>query len=130
MQAWQPLLKSKMGKTEQSHVQVAFAVAICNILVFAAITEFYQRLHGHIGEALINSLMERVCLQLLLIARRRARACPSIYAKGCNTASTAATNPKYIQHNDGVKRCAPSLQHLAMPTRPTVLSACFGLRKL
>ncbi len=36
-----------------------------------------------------------------------AGACRSIYAKGCNTASTAiAANPKYIQQKDGKKRCA------------------------
>ena len=35
-----------------------------------------------------------------------AGACCSIYAKGCNTASTATIKPLYIQQKDGKKRCA------------------------
>ncbi len=32
--------------------------------------------------------------------------CRSIYAKGCNTASTATIKLLYIQQKDGKKRCA------------------------
>ncbi len=71
-------------------------------------------------EALVNSLMARVCLQLLMTARRKPlSASRSIYAKGCNTASVSnCNNPFILQQKHGKKALLTSLQHLATPTSP------------
>ncbi len=65
-------------------------------------------------ETLINSLMERVCLQLQMIARRKPRAHDLAIRQG-------------MQHSNGEKRCAASLQHLAIPTRPTSIICALRL---
>ncbi len=57
-------------------------------------------------------------------ARKPQSACRSIYAKGCNTASVAiAANHCIFNRRTGKNAALTSLQHLATPTRPPVLSS-------
>ncbi len=81
-----------------------------------------------VREALIKSLDGASLPAIEMIARRKPlSACRSIYAKGCNTASTAAANPKYIQQMDGKKRCANVVAALGSTHKTTSIICALRL---